>query len=122
MSDQSHPPDLETVLQLAGIHPSVVHYLWDEYQAEGGDEFGDFPFTIFIAHFFADAAFATCASEGADIDTCKNAYNLAYNTLCDMLGVSPEARQAVIDIEPLAAESLRDDQIDDLWDQSELHG
>lgn len=126
MSDQAHPPvhppDLETVLQISGIDPSVIHYLWDEYQAEGGNEFGDFPFTIFTAHFFADAAFAQVAADGQDIDACKRAYNIAYNLLCDSFGVSPEARYAVVEVEPLAAESLPVDQAEDLWDESELHG
>lgn len=109
-----HPADLQTVLDTSGLHPEVVHYLWDEYQAL--DEEEGYTFTVHVAAVYGDADFTLTAATGGDLAACKAAHDRAFGYMLAQLGAVPP----VIDVE---AVTVPDTDVDTgEWDEGELHG
>lgn len=110
-----HPADLQAVLDISGLHPEVVHYLWDEYQAVDED-LGDYPFTVHVAAVVGDAAFTQAAANGGDLAACKDAQDRAFGFLLQSFGVEVP----VVDVE---AATVPDTDVDTgEGDEGELHG
>lgn len=82
------------------IEPDVLRHFWNTYQAEGGNDTGDYPFGLFLAELFADASFVETAFNGGKLKECRSNAAECYNLVCKGFNITPaNPAYALIDVE-----------------------